>query len=335
MTPQEGWVVFCTSCDAEIISVYGETGTFFIYQNGYWKSFKPCNVVNPYPSTHLTSTSQITWNWLPVTGVKGYRFNSVNDYETAQDLGNITSKFERDLTPATTYNRFVWSYKDCGYSQSVLLTQKTLSAYVPGTPVTINHLASRGVAPIDKTITYNTVVLPQTPNIAWITKNLGAEQQAISASDKNIKSAGWYFQFNNKRGFGATIDSSGKTHITPSSSWNGVQYTESSDWKEENDPITIEFGVGWRLPTKEEWLAIDVWGIGSAAYTSPLKLHYGCGWLYPSDGHLNQNSSYFWSRTQVINSRGICAVDMSSTFSTTSMEKNSGFVIRGVKDLNR
>jgi hypothetical protein len=341
ITPVEGMVVFCLDCDAEVLNVNNIYGTFYIYQNGYWQSFKPCNTANPLPSTHTTSTSRITWNWLPVVGAKGYRFGNINDYNSSIDMGSLTSKFEKDLTPGTIYNRYVWAYKDCGHSQAVLLTQSTLAPFIPGSSITIDHNVSRGVAPVNKTITYNTIVVPWTlaspdaaPTLVWTTKNLGATRVATSATDKTAESAGWYFQFNNKQGFKATIDLSGVTHRTPDKPWNGVQYSEYSNWKEENDPCFIELGIGWRIPTKQEWEQVDNFGTGLPAFNSMLKFHYG-GWLYQSDGHLNQQSGLYWSSNQANNSTAFNIVNMSGTFTLSFREKNNGACIRCVRDLNK
>ena len=59
------------------------------------------------------------------------------------------------------------------------------------------------VAPVTKTVTYGTVLtdIGGTGSKCWITQNLGADQQATSATDATEASAGWYWQFGRKQGF--------------------------------------------------------------------------------------------------------------------------------------
>jgi hypothetical protein len=110
--------------------------------------------------------------------------------------------------------------------------------------ITVSHLVSHGVAPVDKTVTYGVVVTNLTGTYkCWITQNLGADHQAVSASDDTEASAGWYWQFNRKQGFKVADD--GVTR-TPNSAWV-YPLSESSAWLPENDPCTIELGDGWRV----------------------------------------------------------------------------------------
>jgi hypothetical protein len=96
-------------------------------------SSTPCTI-NPVSSNLVTMTvlsslsapsqaqttptpTEITWNWYPVSGATGYKWNTVNDYTTATDLGNSTSYTEHGLLSNTYYNRYIWAYNMCSYSQ--------------------------------------------------------------------------------------------------------------------------------------------------------------------------------------------------------------------------
>jgi hypothetical protein len=69
----------------------------------------------------------------------------------------------------------------------------TLPQFLCGNPITISHLTPGGVAPVDKTVTYYTVNnIPGEPIKPWITRNLGACQQATEVSDATKATAGWY-----------------------------------------------------------------------------------------------------------------------------------------------
>jgi hypothetical protein len=146
-------------------------------------------------------------------------------------------------------------------------------------PFTVGHVAGP-VAPVDKTVTYGTVInIPGTPGKCWITRNLGASQQASAVDDNTEAPAGWYWQFNRKQGYkhdGVTL--------TPA--WTITGISESFDWLSENDPCRIELGISWRIPTYTEWNNVDNaggWTDWNGPWNSGLKIH-AAGYLYFSDG---------------------------------------------------
>jgi len=86
------------------------------------------------------------------------------------------------------------------------ITSITSTTNPAGDSITVTHTAAGGVAPVDKTVTYGTVLTnlagpTATTYRRWITQNLGATNQATSADDATEPSAGWYWQFNRKQGF--------------------------------------------------------------------------------------------------------------------------------------
>ncbi|MEI7981441.1 MAG: DUF1566 domain-containing protein, partial [Bacteroidota bacterium] len=81
------------------------------------------NLPAPTASTHVPSGTQITWNWNTVTGATGYKWNNINDYATAIDMGTVTTNTETGLTPGVTYTRYIWAYNNCGISISTTLSQ--------------------------------------------------------------------------------------------------------------------------------------------------------------------------------------------------------------------
>ncbi len=250
-------------------------------------------VSTPTEGTHVANSTQIVWNWNTVTGATGYKWNNINDYATATDMGTATSKTETGLTPGTSYTRYVWAYNTCGISISLTITSQTLLC---GGSFTINHTAG-SVAPVTKTVTYGTVTnIPGATSKCWITSNLGASQQATAVSDATETSSGWYWQFNRKQGY----KHDGTTR-TPNSAWNS-NINENSDWTVANDPCTIELGSGWRIPTSTEWTNVDAsgnWTNWNGPWNSLLKMH-AAGRLNVSDGSLVErgSSGYYWSSTQ-------------------------------------
>ena len=125
--------------------------------------------------------------------------------------------------------------------------KKTMT-FVCGNTLTIAHTTIKGVAPLNKTVTYGTVKSSLTGSEkCWITQNLGSTNQATSETDASEAAAGWYWKFNKKKGYKNDGSISTPT-FTPT-------YTnEISNWVASNDPCTIELGTGWRIPTVQNGL---------------------------------------------------------------------------------
>ena len=183
------------------------------------------------------------------------------------DTGIFTSSLT-GLTAGTTYYVRAYATNSIGtsYGNQVSFT----TTWFCGGVLTINHTTANSVAPENKTVNYGTV----TSNISgaskcWITQNLGSTNQASSVTDASEASAGWYWQFNRKRGY----KHDGTTR-TPSTTWiNSI--SESSDWVAANDPCTIELGSGWRIPTSTEWTNADgSWSTYFNNYSSIITLFF-------------------------------------------------------------
>ena len=76
----------------------------------------------PTEGSHGATTCAIAWNWNPVSGATGYKWSKVNNFETATDLGNVTTKLETGAGGNTMYTRYIWSYNACGYSSATTIT---------------------------------------------------------------------------------------------------------------------------------------------------------------------------------------------------------------------
>ena len=204
-------------------------------------------------------------------------------------------------------------------------------AFACGLSVTINHLVTGGVAPLNKTVTYGTFTnIPGAPTKCWITSNLGADHQAISADDATEQSAGWHWQFNRKQGF----KHDGVTR-TPNTTWIS-SIVENSDWTAANDPCALELDNGWRLPTFTEWTNVDAsgnWGNLNDTFNSALKLH-AAGYLYESSGPwINQGlTGHYWSSNQASTSQGYYLYFHGGDSSVASDSKPNAFSVRCIKD---
>jgi len=166
-SPAAGLVVFCTDCGA------GEKGALCVFQSGEWK-LTNTKCIPPRPptaATHTTGTTSIVWNWNPVRWATGYRWSSLNDFNSATDMGTSTSKTEAGLVCNTAYNRFLWAYNNCGHADPVTLTATT-SSTPPAAPVTGVHVAT------SSQIQWNWLVAPDATGYKW-----GTTTNYASATD--------------------------------------------------------------------------------------------------------------------------------------------------------
>jgi len=171
-----------------------------------------------------------------------------------------------------------------------------------GLTITIDHMISGGVAPVNKTVAYGTVSgIPGETSKCWITSNLGADHQATAVNDATEESAGWYWQFNRMQGY----KHNGST-VYPA--WTITSINEPSDWLTANDPCALLLGNGWRLPTSTEWTNVDAnrgWFDWDGPWYSALKMH-AAGYIGYSNGLLGDSGSggYYWSSSQFDSSNG-------------------------------
>ena len=193
-----------------------------------------------------------------------------------------------------------------------------------GSPITVNHV-SGDVVPVSKTVIYGTVTSNLSgSNKCWITQNLGADNQATSVTDATDASAGWYWQFNRKRGYA--------TGTIPA--WVTITISENNNWLAANDPCTILLGTGWRIPTATEWTNADgSWSNYTNAYNSVLKIH-AAGYLQYNSGVLNERgtSGYYWSSNRNNSTTGQNLTTKSTSSQMVNNTKTFGFSVRCIKN---
>ncbi len=201
--------------------------------------------------------------------------------------------------------------------------------------ITVSHSAG-DVAPESSTVTYQTVKssLSGEPR-CWIVQNLGASRPASSPTDDSPEAAGWYWQFNNKRGYLVT-----GTLPEQAPEWmTGIE--EDSDWLPAGDPCALLLGHGWRLPTGEEWETVhreDGWNSSTHAFESELRVH-AAGLLDPDDGMLTGRGVYgaYWTGSQHNDTYGkyLYFYGGSSTmfhYAFSRYTKSSGMTLRCVSE---
>ena len=213
-----------------------------------------------------------------------------------------------------------------GFSKSVCFREvNPAGSFCCGSNLTVNHIAGT-IAPVTKSVTYGTTYnIPGEPDKCWITRNLGASQQATAANDNTEASAGWYWQFNRKQGY-QYISSR-----IPSSAWI-TSIDENSNWTTANDPCTTELGSIWRIPTYTEWYNVDNsggWTNSSGPYGSNLKVHTA-GYLSSGTGVLNARGAAgsYWSSVQSTTITGWDLYFTSGSCSVTADSKPFGASLR-------
>jgi len=198
-------------------------------------------------------------------------------------------------------------------------------------PFTINHIATGGVAPVNKTVTYGTITnIPGELTKCWITSNLGADHQADSVDDATEASAGWYWQFNRKQGY----KHDGETR-TPNTTWI-TPIIENLDWQAANDPCTLELGSGWRIPTLTEWTNVNAsggWTNWNDPWNSGLKMH-AAGLLVVSNGGLGNHgvAGCYWSSMQYDTGKGWYMYFYITFSSPNEDPKAGGYTMRCLRD---
>jgi uncharacterized protein (TIGR02145 family) len=204
-----------------------------------------------------------------------------------------------------------------------------------GNPLVVNHVAGP-VSPVTTTISYGTVVSSLSGSSkCWITRNLGASQQATSATDATEASAGWYWAFNRMQGF-----RNDGTTLTPTT-WNSSTDTASATWEASKDPCTLSLGTGWRIPTITEWANADGasggnWSSHTNTFNSVLKIH-SAGFLNQFTGAMTVRGSNggYWSSTgagAAQSTARILQISASTSVANSDQLKSIGYSVRCIKD---
>ncbi|MFN8258561.1 MAG: hypothetical protein U0W24_22925 [Bacteroidales bacterium] len=240
--------------------------------------------------------------------------------------GSFTSSLS-GLTSNTTYYIRAYATNSVGTAYG---SQETFTTSGGCTSFQVTH-TSGTVAPVTKTVTYEVSENSLTGSTkCWITQNLGADNQASSATDNTEASAGWYWQFNRKQGF----KHDGTTR-TPSATWI-TAIDENSDWLPANDPCALLLGSGWRLPTQSEYNLVDGNGNisnSSQAYSTLLKLHNAGNLSETTGAVINRGThGYYWSSTQLNNSDSYTLRFWSVGGEVNFFKKYLGATIRCIRD---
>jgi uncharacterized protein (TIGR02145 family) len=295
----------------------------------------------PDTGIHIPSRTQIVWKWDTVSGATGYKWNTINDYVSATEMGTTTTKTETGLLCSTYYTRYVFAYDFCGHSASKSLTQRTsLCAIVCGTNLTDTRNGK-----IYPTVQIGTQCwLKQNMNIGIKidssknqTNNDTIEKYCYSGAEANCDVYGGLYQWGEMVQY---LNGASNT-----SSWNPV-------------PSGNVQGIcpeGWHIPYDYEWTALTNPLGGSTIAGGKMKEAGLTHWAAPNTGATNESGftalpggyrngsnlfqaitywGYFWSSTESSNIGGwIRWLDYSTANANrTSDNKGWGLSVRCIND---
>jgi uncharacterized protein (TIGR02145 family) len=244
-------------------------------------------------------------------------------------IGTVDAQLTINGKISTVPTTYVNTNGKVGSGEGLENSGKKTKTFVCGDDITINHVTTDGVAPVNKTVTYKTVLTSISgASKCWITSNLGATHEALSATDDTENSSGWYWQFNHKNGIKHTA-----TTRTPSH-WTKTVATPVQDWQPANDPCTIELGAGWRVPKEAEWTAVKNANGYFNNFTSVLKIH-AAGYLAYQGGALTDRGSghHYWSSdySDATFARAY-VVFPPNTYTISNNNQLAGFSVRCIRD---
>ncbi len=260
-TPANGLITYCTDCSSV------GTGALAMCINGLWYIFTTSclNQMPPTAGTHIPGSHQISWNWNPMNGATGYKWNTTNNFATATEMWTATTKMETGLLCNTSYTRYAWAYNACNsFSSAIALTQSTSDCSVS----TCGQLLTD--ARDGKT--YSTVLIGTQ---CWMTQNMNigtAILSTIPQSDNGYIEKYCY-----------------PTGNTFCDVYGGLyQWNEMMQWF----PVPGSRGIcptGWHIPTDAEWTTLTTSLGGENVAGGKMKEAGPMNWNPPNTGATNSS----------------------------------------------
>ncbi len=258
-----------------------------------------CLPNTPSAGTQMQGQTQIEWNWNEVADADGYKYNMINDYLSAINIGSNTSFTQNNLDCDQNYHLYVWAYNSCGVSSTCNLHSSTIEC---------------GPLPVTS---------PTTGRI-WLDRNLGASRVANSITD--IESYGDYYQWG--RGTdGHQLSTSSTTSVlsdndTPDHGDFIITDYAPNDWRSpQNDDLWDNVNStnnpcpnGFRIPTAEEWEnEFLTWD--DPLFESFLKLP--CAGYRSNYGNMSElgNYGFYWTSNTLGSLANNLEISSSSTYS--------------------
>lgn len=236
-SPANGLMIFCTDCGPDGL------GSMAFNSNGVWYYFDANRIIPlpPVQGTHVSARYEIVWNWNASAEATGYKWSSIDNFETATDLGNVTTKTETGLDCETNFTKYIWAYNNFGHSGSATFSQATSVCIVCGEVLTDVRDGKN----------YNTL---QLGTQCWIVQNLniGTRISGSSSQTNNgtIEKFCYYDDEANCDVYGGLYQWDEMMNYTTTAGVQGICPPNG----------------GWHLPTDEEWTTMTNYVKSQAAY---------------------------------------------------------------------
>ncbi|MBN1199864.1 MAG: hypothetical protein JXA23_10970 [Bacteroidales bacterium] len=336
---------YATAVDMGVATTYTETGlTCWTSYTRYLWAYNACGQSSPSTltqttlqipfsqapttGTHIPEATQITWNWNTVPLATGYRWNTINDFSTATDMGTSTSKQETGLLCGTSYSRYIWAYDGCGYSPVTTLQESTLSCTY--CPLTITDVRDGKV--------YNTILIGVQ---CWMAQNLNIGMRINGILDQTDNQIMEKYCYDDLELY--------------CNSYGGLYQWDEAMQYSTTPGIQGICPAGWHLPTDAEWTTLTNF-LGGESIAGGLMKETGLAhWALPNLGATNSSGftalpcgdrltsgnfnghtyyTYFWSSTESSTSnawhRNLCYSNI--TVSHYLDGKTYGFSVRCLKN---
>ncbi len=228
------------------------------------RCIKDNTLQSPIEGTHTSSTNQIIWNWHPVSGATGYKWNTENNYSTATDVGTDTSMLETGLTCGTIYSRYVWAFNASANSTATALNQSTTvcNTWACGDSLTDDRDGRK----------YATVLIGTQ---CWMGENLNIGTQLSGATEQSNNSIIEKYCYNNSQ---SNCDVYGGLY----------QWDEMMQYSTE-EGIQGICQQGWHLPASEEWSILITYLGGENVAGGKMKEFGLDHWNPPNTGATNES----------------------------------------------
>jgi uncharacterized protein (TIGR02145 family) len=213
--------------------------------------------------SHTADTMQITWSWSAMSGASGYKWNTVNNFESALDLEESTSHTETGLTCGTNYTRYAWAYGPCWYSQPATLTQSTLECQGGGGCEAFTDSRDGQYYPA-----------VQIGTQCWLAKNMNVGVMLYAEEE------GWNNSIIEKHCYN---DQSSNCTIY------GGLYSREEMLQFVFDDNQGVCPSGWHIPSVSEWNTLITYLGGSSVAGGKMKQTGTLHWQIPNTGATNES----------------------------------------------
>lgn len=314
-------------------------------------SFYLFNIANEIPNSPLegmtiSEEEQIVWNWNIVPNALGYKWNILNDFASAINIGSLTTYTQTGLSCDSNHILYVWAYNSCGVSDELVLQSNTSPCSptivpCPGIP-TINYGDD----------TYNTV---QIGNQCWLRENLKYLPSVVGAGMGNYSETEPFYYVYGYNGTNVTEAKATLNYQTYGVLYNWAAALNGEDGSY-NNPSGVQ-GIcpdDWHLPSHEEWNDLIEYLGGEIVAGGKLKST--TLWNSPNTGATNESGfsalpggrlalvnfgaietyGYWWTTSGTYGTKSMTTYFMMSynnaEIGQASVVANRGFSVRCVKD---